>query len=84
MVPLGPTRYNVYQSLSADPLLLPVAAEERPRWQRLPERPLNPQPLDAQVLTDMLQFERERCYMVRAVRARAPRSSRAHRRRLRA
>lgn len=68
VVPLGPTRYNVYQSLSADPLLLPVAAEERPRWQRLPERPLNPQPLDAQMLTDMLQFERERCYMVRAVR----------------
>ena len=68
VVPLGPTRYNVYQSLSADPLLLPVAPEERPRWQRVPQQPVNPQPLDAQMLTDMLQFERERCYMVRAVR----------------
>ena len=64
----GPTRYNIYQALSPDPLLLPVAAPERPRWQRAPQRPLNPQPVDAQVLTDMLQFERERCYVVRAVR----------------
>jgi hypothetical protein len=29
---------------------------------------MNPQPLDAQVATDVLQFERERCYEVRAVR----------------
>jgi hypothetical protein len=68
VVPLGPTRYNVYLSLSADPLQLPAVLEERPPWQRRPQRALNPQPLDAQVLTDTLQFERERCYVVRAVR----------------
>ena len=68
VVPLGPTRYNVYLSLSADPLQLPTAVEERPRWQSRPQRALNPQPLDAQLLSDTLQFERERCYEVRAVR----------------
>jgi hypothetical protein len=72
LVPLGPTRYNVYQSLAPDPLQLPVGAQERPRWQRLPQRPLNPQPLDGQQLADALQFERERCYMVRAVRGTGP------------
>ena len=66
--PLGPTRYNVYVSLSADPLQLPAAAEGRPRWQSRPQQALNPQPLEAQLLTDTLQFERERCYEVRAVR----------------
>ena len=68
VMPLGPTRYNVYVSLSADPLQLPAAAEGRPRWQSRPQRALNPQPLETQLLTDTLQFERERCYEVRAVR----------------
>ena len=67
-IPLGPTRYNVYQSLAPDPLQLPAAVVERPRWQRQPLRALNPQPLDAQQVTDLLQYERERCYEVRAVR----------------
>jgi hypothetical protein len=71
-VPLGPTRYNVYLSLAADPLLLPAPAAERPRWQRQPQLPINSQPLDAQQLTDVLQFERERCYVVRAVRGTGP------------
>ena len=68
VMPLGPTRYNVYVSVSADPLQLPAAAEGRPRWQSRPQQALNPQPLEAQLLTDTLQFERERCYEVRAVR----------------
>jgi hypothetical protein len=68
VAPLGPTRYNVYVSLSADPLQLPVAPAGRPRWQSRPQQALNPQPLEAQLLTDTLQFERERCYEVRAVR----------------
>jgi hypothetical protein len=67
-VPLGPTRYNVYLSLAADPLQLPVRAAERPRWQRQPQRPINFQPLDGHQLADAFQFERERCYVVRAVR----------------
>lgn len=67
-IPPGPTRYNVYLALAPDPLQLPAATVERPRWQRQPQRALNPQPLDAQQATDTLQYERERCYDVRAVR----------------
>ena len=69
VVPLGP---DALQRLSV--AVAPIRCscrsrtEERPRWQRVPQRPLNPQPLDAQLLADVLQFERERCYMVRAVR----------------
>ncbi len=67
-VPRGPTRYNVYQWLAPDPMRLPSATVERPRWQLIPQGPINPVPLDAQRTTDVLQFERERCYVVRAVR----------------
>lgn len=65
---LGPTRYNVYRQLAPDPLELPAAAVERPRWQRRPPRPVNAQPLDALQLSDVLELERERCYYVRAIR----------------
>ena len=65
---LGPTRYNVYSQLAPDPLELPAAAVERPRWQRRPPRPVNVQPLDALQLSDLLEIERERCYYVRAIR----------------
>ena len=64
----GPTRYNVYLSLAADPLQLPSATTERPPWQRIPQGPVNLEPLEAQTMTDALEFERERCYVVRAVR----------------
>jgi hypothetical protein len=66
--PAGPTRYNVYLWLSSDPLQLPSSTVERPEWQRIPQGPINLEPLDAQLMTDALQFERERCYVVRAVR----------------
>jgi hypothetical protein len=66
--PSGPTRYNVYLWLAADPLLLPSATVERPQWQRIPQGPVNLEPLDAQLMTDVVEFERERCYEVRAVR----------------
>ncbi|HVE53358.1 MAG TPA: fibronectin type III domain-containing protein, partial [Ramlibacter sp.] len=64
----GPTLYNVYQWLAPDPMRLPTATAERPRWQLIPQGPINAAPLDAQQTTDLLQFERERCYVVRAVR----------------
>ena len=66
--PPGPTRYNVYLWLAPEPLQLPSATAERPQWQRIPQGPVNLAPLDAQLMTDALQFERERCYVVRAVR----------------
>ena len=66
--PPGPTRYNVYLWLAPDPLQLGSATAERPQWQRRPQGPVNLAPLDAFLMTDALQFERERCYVVRAVR----------------
>jgi hypothetical protein len=67
-IQLGPTRYNVYGRVSADPLVLPAATVEVPRWQRRPERPLNAQPLETFQFADAVEFERERCYEIRAVR----------------
>ncbi len=67
-IQVGPTRYNVYGRISADPLVLPAAAVEMPRWQRRPERPLNPQPLETFQFADAVEFEREACYEIRAVR----------------
>jgi len=67
-IQLGPTRYNVYGRISADPLVLPAPSVEVPRWQRHPERPLNQQPLETLQFGDAVEFERERCYEVRAVR----------------
>jgi hypothetical protein len=64
---VGPTRYNVYGRVSADPLVLPPPTLEVPRWQRRPERPLNPQPLETFQFVDGVEFERERCYEIRAV-----------------
>jgi hypothetical protein len=65
--PLGRTTYNVYRELAADPLELPsapvtlVGADEAPA-------PLNPTALTTLSFTDDLQFDRERCYQIRAVR----------------
>jgi predicted small lipoprotein YifL len=67
-IQIGPTRYNVYGRISADPLVLPSKAVELPRWQRRPARPLNAQPLETFQFTDAVEFERERCYEIRAVR----------------
>jgi len=67
-IQVGPTRYNVYGRISADPLVLPAPTVEVPRWQRRAERPLNQQPLETFQFADAVEFERERCYEVRAVR----------------
>jgi hypothetical protein len=66
-IQLGPTRYNVYGRISRDPLVLPTVPVEVPRWQQRPERPLNPAPLEVFEFTDTVEFERERCYEIRAV-----------------
>lgn len=64
------TRYNVYRELELDPLLLPELTESTDA-ERGPPQPLNPMPLDALVFTDDVEFERERCYVIRAVRGTA-------------
>ena len=67
-----PTRYNVYRTIAPDPLELPVpaAAEEAERGSLLP-LPVNPMPLAELSFTDDLEFDRERCYQIRAVRGAA-------------
>ena len=69
VLPPGPTRYNVYRDLAPDPLALP--AETTTGTSALPA-PLNPAPLAATSLSDEVEFERERCYVVRSLRGTAP------------
>lgn len=64
-----PVRYNLYRELGPDPLalLLPVAAA-RPADPDAPPAPVNADPLDRLDYVDAVEFDRERCYVVRAVR----------------
>lgn len=69
VLPPGPTRYNVYRDLAADPLTLPP---EVTRGTVALLAPLNTAPLAVLTLGDDVEFERERCYTVRALRGTAP------------
>jgi hypothetical protein len=68
--PSGPTRYNVYRDPPAVSVALPPAPAEP--WNQLPEAPLNPEPLTTTMFSDDVEFGRERCYTVRAVRGARP------------
>lgn len=70
--PSGPTHYNVYR----DPPPIPVAPTPVPTgpWNQLPELPLNPAPLTTTMFSDDVEFGRERCYTVRALRGAPPRA----------
>jgi hypothetical protein len=71
-LPPGPTRYNIYRDLTADPLALPVVEPPAP-WRAAPPTPLNAAPIEALTFADPLVFdERQRCYVIRAVRGAAP------------
>jgi hypothetical protein len=65
-VPPGPTRYNVYRELAPDPLALPAPVSETAGVAR--PAPMNPLPLTATTVEDDVEFGRERCYIVRAIR----------------
>ena len=71
VVPSGPVRYNVYRELGADPLALPDVTGPV-SWAETPPAPLNPMPLTATTFTEPVEFDRERCYVVRAVRGTPP------------
>ena len=70
--PAEPVRYNVYRTLAPDPAE-PAVAEQR--WRARPPEPLNAQPLDTLTFSDTIEFDRERCYTVRAVRGRGAAAS---------
>jgi hypothetical protein len=71
-LPPGPTRYNVYREIAPDPLVLPDGPP-RGEWQAELPRPVNLAPIAALTFEDLLTFdERQRCYLVRAVRGAGP------------
>ena len=67
----GPVRYNVYRDVEPDPFALPDPAAHLP-WTESSPAPINPAPLDAMTFADSVEFNRERCYTVRAVRGTPP------------
>ena len=71
-LPPGPTRYNVYRDLAPDPLALPAAATALPPGTVAVPRPLTPEPIAELAFTDFIEFDRERCYTIRAVRGAGP------------
>jgi predicted small lipoprotein YifL len=70
-VPAGPVKYNLYRELAPDPLALPDPTGPVP-WAQTPPMPINPAPLSTMTFTDSVEFDRERCYVVRAVRGTPP------------
>ena len=71
-LPPGPTRYHVYRALAPDPLVLPSAAAAIPAGTVTVPRPVTVVPVDDLTFTDSVEFDRERCYEVRAVRGTPP------------
>jgi hypothetical protein len=69
--PSGPVKYNLYRELAPDPLALPDPTGTVP-WAETPPMPINPAPLSTTTFTDSVEFDRERCYVVRAVRGTPP------------
>ena len=70
-LPTGPVKYNVYRELAADPFAFPDTSGPLP-WAEASPMPINPAPLDTMVFSDSVEFNRERCYTVRAVRGTPP------------
>jgi hypothetical protein len=71
-LPPGPTRYHVYRTQAPDPLVLPPPAASTPAGTVAVPRPITPAPVDELTFTDSVEFDRERCYEVRAVRGFGP------------
>jgi len=70
-LPAAPVRYNVYRDVEPDPFALPDPAGHLP-WTESSPTPINPAPLDAMTFADSVEFNREQCYTVRAVRGTPP------------
>ena len=68
VMPHGPTLYNVYVDIAPDPLVLPAPAAKNAAWRAALPAPVNPMPVTAFMLSEPVEFERERCYSVRAIR----------------
>lgn len=64
---LGPVRYNVYREVEPDPLALPTTRPSLP-WLDVRPQPANDMPIEGTAWNDGVDFDRRRCYVVRAVR----------------
>jgi hypothetical protein len=71
ILPSGPVKYNVYRELEPDPVAPPDLTGHLP-WTETRPTPINAAPLDAMTFSDSVEFNRERCYIVRAVRGMPP------------
>lgn len=71
-LPPGPTRFNVYRTQSPDPLVLPSAATTVAAGTVAVPRAITASPVDELTFVDSVEFDRERCYEVRAVRGVGP------------
>ena len=71
-LPPGPTRFHVYRTEAPDPLVLPSPATALPAGTVSVPRPITGAPVDELTFVDSVEFDRERCYEVRAVRGVGP------------
>jgi len=71
-LPPGPTRYHVYRTQAPDPLVLPPPNATIPAGAVVVPRPLTTSPVDELTFVDSVEFDRQRCYEVRAVRGTGP------------
>jgi len=71
VVPTGPVGYNVYRQDAPDPFAYPDVTPQVP-WNEPKPAPLNPAPLATTSFSDTVEFNRERCYVVRPVRGTPP------------
>ena len=71
-LPPGPTRYHVYRTQAPDPLVLPLPGTATPPGTTVVPKPITAAPLDELTFMDSVEFDRERCYEVRAVRGLGP------------
>ena len=60
--------YNVYVEVAPDPLALPGPALKPVPWRATLPAPANSAPVAALAYSEPVEFERERCYSVRAIR----------------
>ncbi len=64
----GPILYNVYRITPPDPFAPPPDESSAAAWTHQPPAALNPAPLATFEFADAVELNRERCYVVRAVR----------------
>ena len=69
-IPPGPTTYNVYREVAPDWLTIPTLSVVPPGTAQSPAT-LNVVPLANTSATDVVEFGRQRCYFVRALRGAA-------------